>query len=68
MSFFDLQIPFFIPVWRRIILVSICLVWAGVEFVSGASFWGILFTGLGALAAWQLFFDGWPENAPPSNK
>lgn len=66
MSFFDLQIPFFIPVWRRIVLIFVCIGWAFLEFYKGEPFWGIMFMGLGALAAWQLFFDGWPDNNPPT--
>ena len=68
MSFFDLQIPFFIPVWRRCVLIGICLVWSAFEFFAGETFWGLLFVGLGALAAWQLFFSGWPEGESPSGE
>jgi len=60
-NFFDLQVPFFVPVWRRVLIVSVCLGWALFEFVTSAPFWGIIFGGLGVLAAWQLFFDGWPD-------
>ncbi len=60
MAFFDLQIPFFVPVWRRVVLVSVCLAWAAFEFYAGAALWGMLFLGMGALAVWQLFFNGWP--------
>lgn len=59
-NFLDLQVPFFVPLWRRVLIVAVCLGWALFEFVTAAPFWGIIFGGLGVLAAWQLFFDGWP--------
>lgn len=61
---FDLQIDFFRPLWRRVLLVMFCLVWALVEFVTMAPFWGMVFGGLGVLAFWQFFMDGWPESKP----
>jgi len=47
--------PFFRPLWRRIVVVAVCLAWAAVEFASGAPFWGTLFAGIGLFSAWQLF-------------
>lgn len=64
MHLFDLQIPFFIPVWRRVALVIFCLGWAVIEFATGAPFWGIIFGGLGVFAAWQFFFSDWPDVQP----
>jgi len=61
MAFFDLQIPFFKPIWRRCVLIGICVLWSAFEFYAGATLWGMLFLGLGVLAAWQLFFAGWPD-------
>ena len=60
---FELQIDFFLPVWRRVILLVVCFGWAAVEFLSGAPFWGIIFGTLGAYALWQLFLSGWPGNS-----
>jgi len=59
---FDLQIDFFKPVWRRVLLVAFCLCWAAVEFSNGAVIWGAIFGGLGLLALWQFFFDNWPAS------
>ena len=56
----DLQIPFFRPVWRRVALVGFCLAWALFEFARGALFWGAVFAGMGAYAAYQLFVRPWP--------
>ena len=44
------------------LLLVILFVWSLFEFVTGAPFWGIIFGGIGAVATWQWFFDGWPED------
>jgi hypothetical protein len=62
MQWFELQIDFLIPLWRRVALVVVCLGWAMVEFVTGAPFWGIIFGAMGIYALWQLFFSGWPPD------
>jgi len=62
MAFFDLQIPFFIPIWRRVALILVCHGWGLFEFANGTPFWGVIFVGLGVFASWQLFFDGWPDS------
>ncbi len=56
-----LQVDFFLPVWRRVLLVGVCAGWAIVEFSAGSPVWGTLFVFLSIAAAWQLFFDGWPQ-------
>ena len=61
--FFDLQVDFFLPVWRRLAVVAVCFAWGILEFVAATPFWGIIFFALGVLATWQLFFDGWPESS-----
>ena len=60
MQLFDVKIDFFIPLWRRVLLVAFCGVWALFEFANGAIFWGLIVGALGIYALWQLFFDGWP--------
>lgn len=62
MQLFELQIDFFLPLWRRVALVAVCLGWAMVEFGTGSPFWGIIFASLGAYAIWQFFLDGWPAS------
>ena len=61
MKFFDLQIPFFFSIWRRVLLVAFCWGWACVEFWFGATAWGGLFVLIGGIAAWQFFFKPWPD-------
>ncbi|MCB1335551.1 MAG: hypothetical protein KDK26_18400 [Roseivivax sp.] len=53
---FDLQVPFFRPLWRRVATVLFALFWAGVEIVTGSPFWAMLFGGMGLYAAWEFFF------------
>lgn len=55
MSLFDVQIPFFRPLWIRVGIVALCLGWGLFELVSGAPFWGLLFLALGLWCAWQFF-------------
>lgn len=62
MGFFELQTPFFRPLWRRCLVVALCLGWAVFEFVTGSPFWGIIFGAFGAIAVWQFFLAPWPEN------
>jgi hypothetical protein len=62
---FDLQVDFFLPVWRRIAVVAVCAVWSVFEFIALAPFWGVVFGAIGIYAVWQFFFDGWPHNTTP---
>lgn len=61
MHLFDLHQDFFRPLWRRILIVALCLGWGLFEFANGILVWGILFSGLGVYAVWQFFLSGWPE-------
>ena len=57
----NLQLDFFLPLWRRVLLVTACATWALVEFVFGADLWGVIVGSVAVSAAWQFFFDGWPR-------
>jgi hypothetical protein len=67
MKFFDVQHPFFIPLWRRIVVVALCLGWAGFEFATAQPFWGILFGAAGLYCAYQ-FFVVFDPPAPDADK
>jgi hypothetical protein len=67
MGIFDLQVPFFLPVWRRIILVTVCFAWCIFEFFMASPFWGVIFGALGGYALWNFFLSDWPENADQNN-
>ena len=36
MSLLDVQTPFFRPLWRRVAVTAVCLVWAAIEVANGA--------------------------------
>ena len=61
---FDVQLPFFIPLWRRIVLVVLCLGWALVEWRGDNQLWAVLFGTLGVYCAHQFFFAFDPKGAP----
>ena len=52
---FDLKVPFFLPVWRRVVTVALTLGWAGFEFLAGSPSWGALFAGFGIYALYHFF-------------
>jgi hypothetical protein len=60
--FLDLNHPFFIPLWRRVLITAICLGWAIFEIVMGSPFWAILFGALGLYAGYVWFFDFRPRD------
>jgi len=58
---FDLNHPFFRPLWRRIAIIAVCFGWGIFEFAMGAPFWGTLFLGLGVYCIWGFLFDFKPD-------
>ena len=61
MNMFELRVPFFLPMWRRVAVTLLSFGWAILELVNGNMFWAILFGAVGATATWQFFLSGWPE-------
>jgi hypothetical protein len=59
------QHPFYKPLWRRIVIVAVIVVWAGLEFYMGErGLW--LWAAIGALVyAVYIFFLSWPKDDPP---
>ena len=57
--FFDLAIPFFLPMWRRVRAVAVPVLWAAFEFSLGEAVWGVIFAGLGGMAAWKFWQADW---------
>lgn len=59
----DLRHPFFIPLWRRVVLVAVMAFWVVVELRVGHPMWALLVGGIGAYAAYVFFFDfNLPDN------
>jgi hypothetical protein len=56
---FDLEVPFFLPVYRRVLAVVVPILWAFFEFSNDAYFWGLIFMGLGGIAAWRFKNADW---------
>lgn len=54
---FDLDHPFFLPVWRRYAVVGLCLLWTLVELSRGAYVWAMLFGAAGLYCAKGLLLD-----------
>ncbi|SEN36532.1 hypothetical protein SAMN04489859_100565 [Paracoccus alcaliphilus] len=52
---FDLNDAFYRPLWLRVLLVVLTLGWGLFEFISGAPFFGVIFTAIGLYAAWRFF-------------
>lgn len=52
---FDVQHRFFIPLWRRVLVVAVCAFWAIYEFANGNTGWGLVPVAAGVWCAHQLF-------------
>jgi hypothetical protein len=68
MKFFDLQHPFYKPLWIRLVITALCLGWAAVEFFMGAPFWGMLFGALGIYCVHQFFIAFKPREPEGKDK
>lgn len=61
---FDFDHPFFRPLWLRIAVVALCLVWAALEMRWGAPGWAMLFGAVGLYAGYRLFVTFAPRDKP----
>ncbi len=52
----DSEHPFFRPLWRRVVVVAVCLAWSVIEFATGTPFWGVIALGFTGYAVWQFFY------------
>ena len=57
------DVNFFRPVWRRIAVVAVCLIWAALEFWHGEQMWIFITLGLTGYAVWS-FFITYPKQLP----
>ncbi|MDP4823141.1 MAG: DUF3329 domain-containing protein [Aestuariivirgaceae bacterium] len=64
MSALDRSHPFYRPLWRRVVLTSLVVGWAGVEiFIAKDGFWAAIAVGISLWFAWELLIS-WKEPAP----
>lgn len=61
----DNQHPFFRPLWRRVAVVAVCVIWSAVEFVAGTPFWGTLLAGMAIYGAWTFLVTYKQEDETP---
>jgi hypothetical protein len=54
---FDLDHPFFIPLWRRVAITAGCLGWALFEILAASPFWAVLAGAVGLYCGWHFFFN-----------
>ncbi len=54
MKLLDPSHPFFRPLWVRVAVVGVALVWGVVELVFGSPGWAILFAVAGLYALWEF--------------
>lgn len=48
--------PFFRPMWRRVVTVIVIALWVWLEIAMGNPYWALLAGGIGAYAAYVFFF------------
>jgi hypothetical protein len=68
MKLFDLQQPFYKPLWIRILITAACLGWALVELSANNVFWAILFGSVGVYCAHQFFIAFDPKDPEDGKK
>lgn len=66
LDFFDVQKPFYKPLWLRVSLTAVCLIWGLFELLGGQPFWALLFGVLGVYLGYQFFvvFDPKEDEDP----
>jgi hypothetical protein len=68
MKFFDLQHPFYKPLWIRVAVVGSCLGMTVLELSGGNVFWAILFGSVGVYAFHQFFIAFNPRDPEDGTK
>ena len=53
-KFFDFSHPFYRPLWRRLLIVGLCVAWTLVEFAAGSPLWGLVFLAAAAISFYGL--------------
>ena len=53
-KFFNLDDPFFAPLWIRTTIVVLLGLWTMIEFFAGAQGWAAFFAALAVFSAWRF--------------
>ena len=61
-ALFDLQLPFYRPLWIRLTVTGFVLGWALLELAGGHLFWACLFGALGLYMVHQFFIAFDPKD------
>ncbi|EAR51222.1 hypothetical protein OG2516_14446 [Oceanicola granulosus HTCC2516] len=61
-GFFQFDDPFYRPLWRRVVIVGLCIGWGLFELAAGAVGFAMLFLGVGLYAGYRLFVTYDPED------
>ncbi len=51
---------FFKPLWRRVLVLVLCIIWAVIEWVTQQPFWGMVATAMALYCYWN-FFHIWED-------
>ena len=43
---------FFAPLWRRVLVIAFCFIWAGWEWSQGEDMWALMVGAVGAYGIW----------------
>mgnify|MGYP006919623507 FL=1 len=62
MTFFNLRLPFFRPMWRRVATFLVAAGWAIVELISNSPGWALMFGAAAAYTAYEFFIIYDPTN------
>lgn len=68
MSLFDLNDPFFKPLWIRVAIVVVTASWSAFEFIAGEHLWAILFGGVCAISIHGFFIAFNPRERDENTK
>ncbi|WP_206456032.1 DUF3329 domain-containing protein [Aurantimonas marina] len=53
--------PFYRPLWIRVCLTGVLLVWTALEWANGEPFWGIMTSAAAVWAIWSFFLAYDPD-------
>jgi hypothetical protein len=63
----DVDHPWLRPLWRRVLLVAFCALWAAFELATGSPTWALLVGGMALYGAWAFLVAYNPDPGPPAD-